>query len=546
MTFRRLVPGLVVILLIAMVQSAYGVTAAELRRAVEIERRIGALARDQAALTGELSRVDEAISSATSETVRASLETERRKLQARFESNARERAALRAEFEALPPLAQQQTTAPVGAIGPLDPQGLQPLGASGDPTQVANPRAFNPAISVIPDVAYFRDNRSGGSSELVEEADGFHGVHAEEGHEHGGLVEGFNLRETELAFTAAVDPYFDAAAYLAIHGEGIEAEEVYFQTRALPAGLQVRGGKFLSGIGYVNRQHPHQWDFVDQNLAYELLFGGHGLAEKGVQVTWLPNLPVYLQLGVEALQGENEKFANYVGPEEEHDEGHEHGEGEEHDDAHVLSHQAGPRLFTGFARVAPDLGYSSAFQVGVSFGHAGKHQEIHDHDGDGVPEAVFDGTGSFWGMDVVYKYDSPRQYGAGDLTVQGEYFRRTRDMPVLGVDLSAVYKNDGWYAQTVYGIAPRFQLAARMSQAGLTNQRLLTGAFAEMVEGGARVDYETSSQYSVAGTFNPTEFSRLRVQYNRGAIWVGSEKETFSQLFVQFQVSMGAHGAHRF
>jgi septal ring factor EnvC (AmiA/AmiB activator) len=104
MTVRRLAPGLAFILLVAMGQSAYGATAAELRRAVEIQRRIGALARDQAAITSQLSRVDEAISSATSETVRASLETERRHLQSRLESNARERATLRAEFEALPPL----------------------------------------------------------------------------------------------------------------------------------------------------------------------------------------------------------------------------------------------------------------------------------------------------------------------------------------------------------------------------------------------------------------------------------------------------------
>ncbi len=41
-------------------------------------------------------------------------------------------------------------------------------------------------------------------------------------------------------------------------------------------------------IGYANRQHPHQWDFVDQNLAYELVFGGHGLNDTGLQATWLP------------------------------------------------------------------------------------------------------------------------------------------------------------------------------------------------------------------------------------------------------------------
>ena len=400
MTFSRLVPSLVFILLVTMGQSAYGATAAELRRAVDIQKRIGVLARDQADITSQLSRIDEAILPATSETVRASLEAERRNLQAKLESNTRERATLRAEFEALPPLAQQQATAPVGSLGPLDPQGLRPLGVTGgDQGQVTNPTAFNPAISVIPDFAYFRDNRSGASGALVGQADGFQGAAgAEEG-----LAEGFNLREAELAFTAAVDPYFDVAAFFAVAGDGIEAEEVYFQTRRLPAGLQVRGGKFKSGIGYINRQHPHQWDFVDQNLAYALLVGGEGLAEKGFQVSWLPTTPFYLLLGGEILQGENEQIANYIGPEEFPGVG-------SGDPSRTLSYQAGPRLFTGFVKLSPNTGYSNAVQVGVSVASSRKHQEVHDDDEDGVPESVLDGTALLWGLDFVYRYDSPRQY----------------------------------------------------------------------------------------------------------------------------------------
>jgi hypothetical protein len=68
----------------------------------------------------------------------------------------------------------------------------------------------------------------------------------------------------------------------------------------------VKGGKFLSDFGYINRQHPHQWDFVDQNLPYLNLLGPHGLQDTGLQLTWLPKLPVYTLLGVEGLQGNQE------------------------------------------------------------------------------------------------------------------------------------------------------------------------------------------------------------------------------------------------
>ncbi len=123
---------------------------------------------------------------------------------------------------------------------------------------------------------------------------------------------GFSLREAEITFSGAVDPYFDVWAIFAVGGGEIEVEEGYFQTRKFLPGLQLRAGKFYSGFGYVNKQHPHQWDFVDQNLPYDLLLGG-SLNDTGVQLTWLPSLPFYTQLGVEALQGENERFSAQLG-----------------------------------------------------------------------------------------------------------------------------------------------------------------------------------------------------------------------------------------
>lgn len=486
------------------------------------------------------------------------LEEKVRTLEAKQEESAKALEALRAALEAAAPSAthadlaqklaaleeqQAETKAALEALraetarrapGPIEPKGLTtksfPLfGSSG---QVTSGTAFNPAISVIPDIVYYRDSVKGEAGEILEEADGFHGAHAEEGHdhEHGGMSQGFNLRETEIAFSASVDAYFDVVALFAVGEEGIEAEEVYFQTRRLPGGFQLKGGKFLSGIGYANAQHPHQWDFVDQNLAYELLLGGHGLNEKGLQVNWIPKLPFYLRAGVELLQGENEKFSNYAG--------HEEFPGlTEDDEPRELSDRAGPRMFTGFLKVGPNLGYSSALQLGVSYASSRTHQEVHDHDGDGNPEGVLDGDGELWGVDLVYKYDSPRPYGAGDLVFQAEYLSRKRDLDIIGTPNTVVFKQDGATFQAVYGLLPRLQLATRYDLAGLTNER---------VRAGVKTEYEASSRWTGALTFNPTEFSRVRAQYNRGEIYVGGEKESYGQFFLQVQLSIGAHGAHRF
>ncbi len=200
--------------------------------------------------------------------------------------------------------------------------------------QVTSGNAFNPAISLIPDLAYYRDSRAGEGIGLLGRADGFGRGDNQGQSSTGGLSPGFNLRELEIALSGTVDPYFDAVANLSVAKGAIEAEELYLRTRRFPAGLQLKAGRFLSDIGYINRQHPHQWALADRNLAYDLLLDG-SLGDTGVQVTWLPALPIYLQVGAEALQGDNAAMAAHVGPDADHPH---------------FSEMAGPRVLTGFAK----------------------------------------------------------------------------------------------------------------------------------------------------------------------------------------------------
>ena len=486
-----------------------------------LEEKVRALEARQAESEKALEKLKAALAAPPSA---ASAEELKRRLEALEEEQAATRAGL----------AELRAASSQKAPGPVEPTGLVPksLPLFGSSGPVSSGTSFNPSITVIPDVVWSRDDVKGEAGEILEEADGFHGAHAEEGHDHGhgGLSQGFNLRETEIAFSASVDAYFDVQALFAVSEEGIEAEEVFFQTRRLPWGLQLKGGKLLSGIGYANAHHPHQWDFADQNLAYELLLGGHGLNEKGLQLTWVPKLPFYLKVGAELLQGENEKLASYVGPEEFPGLGEEGA-------PRVLSEKGGPRLFTGFVKVGPDLGYSNALQVGFSLVSSRRHQEVHDEDADGVPEEVLDGTATLWGVDAVYKYDSPRTGGAGDLVLQAEYLARKRNLDVLGTVDTAVFRQDGAYFQAVYGLLPRLQLGARWDVGGLTNER---------VRGGTKGAYDSSNRFTAALTFNPTEFSRIRAQYESASIRVDGEKETWGRFLLQLQLSLGAHGAHAF
>jgi len=426
----------------------------------------------------------------------------------------------------------EQTPASVVAAQPEEP--ARPAAESR--ATVTSGNAFNPQISVILNGNYYHDSIRGEGSELVAEAaQPSHPSHdhgGEEGHGHGAMSNGFNLSEVELAFSATIDPYFDAAAYMAITGEGeFELEEAYLQTRSLPYGLKLKAGKFLSDFGYINRQHPHQWDFANQNLAYLNLLGDHGLQDVGVQLNWLPEWPLYTLLGVEALQGDQERFGALVDDEEERAE------------TGLDSAKNGPRLWTAYVKVSPELGYSHALQLGASYAQSRQHQEIHAHD-DGGAELPFeeglDGDADLWGLDAVYKYDSGRAYGHGDLKLQAEYLRSVKSLEVRSGEPSEIgeeeeFTTDGLYVQGMYGFLPRWQAGLRYDTLGLTNK----------VSGGD--EFDSSDRWTAALAWIPTEFSLVRFQVERADIALeDGGSESFNTFWLQFLLSMGAHGAHKF
>ncbi len=388
-------------------------------------------------------------------------------------------------------------------------------------------QSMNPALSAIVDLNYHTDNSEHGISHILEELQGFGHAHAHEGegHHHHGVEDGFNLRHVELMLSADVDPYFKGSVIVAVDTDGAELETAEMETTALPWGLKIRGGKFYSDFGYINAQHSHEWDFTDQPLIYNLALGDHGLNDKGLQLSWLAPIPFYLMAGAEAFQGDNEKMFAYHGEE-------------------PLPEHAGPRVFVGWLKAGPNLPGAHGLQAGV-FGGRGRHQEEHDGDGDGENDHWLDGYSTFWGGDVVYKYKAPKPHGEGDATLQAEYFSRRKDLDLIAHDLapqfvgnSRVDDQNGYYVQAVYGVLPRWRLGARWEQVGLINRADLPT--------GASEDFDSSYKASGMLDFTPSEFSRLRLQVNRGAYATEEGREEVTEVYVQWMVSIGAHGAHKF
>lgn len=323
---------------------------------------------------------------------------------------------------------------------------------------------------------------------------------------------GFNISEGELFLFAPVDPYFNLYVNIPFTEDEAELEEVYFITSSLPAGLQAKGGKFKSNFSRLNAQHPHAWDFADAPLAYRAFLGGEGLIEKGAQFTYLPPLPFYTLLGIELLQGGNEVMFN--------------------PDA-----TGGPHAFTAYAKSSFDLDSSSSLLFGP---YLVTGQTRTDSVTD---ETFFKGNSTLWGFEAVYKWKPSRDRG---IIVQGEYLLRNQAGRLTDAELGSVERlsrsQDGMYLQSLYQMG-RWRVGARYDRLALLTDRYRLG--------GTQQDFKKPWRVTGALEFNPSEFARIRLQYNydrSGYTMTGlaTHGRTNQEVYLQLILGMGAHATHAY
>lgn len=135
----------------------------------------------------------------------------------------------------------------------------------------------NPDMSVILDV-------SGGASTRALPTTGAHDA----------ARRGFSLRQLEMFLGSNVGPGFRLESQIVFGLFGVEVEEAFGTTLALPGGLQARAGQFLTRFGRINGTHPHSWKFDDQPLAVGRMFGPEGARGVGVELSWLLPLPWFV------------------------------------------------------------------------------------------------------------------------------------------------------------------------------------------------------------------------------------------------------------
>lgn len=364
-----------------------------------------------------------------------------------------------------------------------------------------NPNAFNPAVSLILSGTY--TNRSNASQ--------YHITGFQAAGEVAPENRGFNLGESELGIYSNVDPYFYGGLNLSLAGDNtLSVEEAFLQTTALPDDLTLKFGRFYSGIGYQNSRHSHTWDFVDQPLAYRA-FLGNQFADDGVQLKWLAPTDLFVQLGAEAGRG---RIAGTTGRDKN-----------------------GSNAGAIFGHVGGDIGISSSWRAGLSYLQVSPENRMSND----VNAAGADVTNSFTGnskiaiADLVYKWAPNGNPVDQNFKFQSEFLHRSED-GLLNTD-NYSSSQSGWYTQGVYQFMKGWRTGLRYDRlnSGSVNYGLNTSGLAFNGYNPKRIswmiDYSTS------------EFARIRLQLARDE---SSQAKADNQVLVQYQMSLGAHGAHAY
>ena len=382
--------------------------------------------------------------------------------------------------------------------------------------EAASANAFNPALSFILAGTYGNLQR-----DPTLPVTGF-AMNPVPGHE-----QGFNLGESELGISANVDPQFRGVATISLQSSGTASvENAFVQTTALEDGLNLKFGRYFSGLGYLNEQHSHTWDFVDQPLVYSVLWGDQ-LKEDGMQLKWLAPTDMFVEIGGEIGKGSNFPGTNTA----------KNGSG-----AGVL-----------FAHIGDDIGIEQSWRVGLSLHHTKQTNapstDVPDLHGTTANNS-FTGTSSTGGLDFVWKYSPNGNFRERYLKVQGEYFRRklngqlTYDVgtpTAAGANITDGYTvtQSGWYLQSVYQFTPNWRT-------GLRYDRLDSGTAAVGASNAGNIiaNYAYNpSRLTWMADYNTSEFARIRLQLAHDNSRQGLPD---NQIFVQYIMALGAHGAHQY
>ena len=344
--------------------------------------------------------------------------------------------------------------------------------------------------------------------------------------DHDPQQRGFNARNIELAFDGAVDPYFEGFANIVFKLDNdnqtdVEVEEAFMQTTSLPFNLQLKAGQFFAAFGRLNPTHPHTWDFVDTPLVNGLFLGPDGLRGVGAQTSWTLPLPWYSQLILASQNGRGSTGFSFRNP----------GDDGMFFDRITTDREArGLQDFVWIPRFENSFNLSDTQTVlaGVSGAF-------------GSNETGANSRTQIYGADFLYKWKSSHAEGGFPFVKWQTEFMYRRFQAGRGADesfpVAETFHDWGMYSQVLWGFKKGWVAGIR-------------GDYVDMQDSKFTDDLDRQSRWRLSAnlTWYPTEFSKIRLQYNQDFLeenFFLSGREVES-VFLQWEFILGAHGAHKF
>jgi len=384
----------------------------------------------------------------------------------------------------------------VAAVAPEADTG-QDAGASvaapsGETAGGSGANAFNPAISIILNGSY--------SHHSLDPA-----AYARQGFPLAGEgrpgPNGFSLGESEVSFAANIDDKFYGQLTATVSSEDGEdhlgIEEAYIDSTALPDGLSLRLGRFYSNIGYLNSHHAHTDNFFDRPLPYQA-FLGNQYGDDGMQLRWVAPTSLFFEVGGEAFRGQNYPAGG--------------------------AQDGGLGTRTLFAHLGGDAGPDNEWLVGVS---ALKTRTEGGEDGFSGDDtlSIFDGT---------WKWAPQGNFKDGGITLRGEYMVDNRDGTYIDPsdpEFTALWNGSrrGAYLESVYRFNRTWDVGYRYDKMWGDDDLPFAGF--------------DPYRHSAELTWRNSEFSLFRLQLSHDK---PNPDDADNAVTVQYQASLGAHGAHKF
>src|SRR6266404_993406 len=344
--------------------------------------------------------------------------------------------------------------------------------------------------------------------------------------DHDPQQRGFNARNIELAFDGAVDPYFEGFANIVFkldndNNTDVEVEEAFMQTTSLPFNLQLKAGQFFAAFGRINPTHPHTWDFADAPIVHALLLGPDGLRGVGAQISWTLPLSWYSQLIFASQNGRGSTGFSFRNP----------GDNGIFFDRITTDREArGLQDFVWIPRWenSVDLSPTQVALAGVSGAF-------------GSNETGANSRTQVYGADLLYKWKSANAEGGFPFVKWQTEFMYRRFEAGRGIDesfpVAETFHDWGLYSQVLWGFRKGWVAGIRGDYYDAEDSKFTDD-----------LDRQSRSRISANLTWYPTEFSKIRLQYNHDFL-----DDTFflagrdvDSVFLQFEFILGAHGAHKF